>query len=53
MKADHKTLAQWAINCADHVLPYFEEKYPEDQRPRKAIEAGQGWLSNTISVGEH
>ena len=25
-------------------MPYFEEKYPEDQRPRKAIEALQAWI---------
>ena len=32
---------QLAIDCADFVLPIFEEKYPEDQRPRKAIEAAK------------
>ncbi|MBN2517452.1 MAG: hypothetical protein JXB14_01265 [Candidatus Altiarchaeota archaeon] len=43
-KTDHKTLAVWAIDCAERVLPYFEEKYPEDDRPRKAIEALQRWI---------
>jgi hypothetical protein len=43
-KADHKTLAVWAIDCAERVLPHFEEKYPEDKRPRKAIEALQKWV---------
>ena len=38
---DHKTLAVWAVDCAERVLPYFEEKYPEDNRPRRAIEALQ------------
>ena len=37
-KTDHKTLAVWAIDCAEHVLPYFEGKYPEDHRPRNAID---------------
>jgi hypothetical protein len=41
---DHKTLAVWAIDCAERVLPYFEEKYPEDHRPRQAIEALQTWI---------
>lgn len=32
-----KTLACWAIDCSERVLPYFEEKYPQDHRPRLAI----------------
>ena len=43
-KTDHTTLALWAIDCAERVMPYFEEKYPEDNRPRKAIEALQKWI---------
>ena len=31
----------WAIACAELVLPIFEEKYPNDDRPRKAIEAAK------------
>ena len=43
-KTDHKTLAVWAIDCAERVLPHFEEKYPEDLRPRQAIETLQAWI---------
>lgn len=42
-KSDQKTLALWAADCAERVLPYFEEKYPEDNRPRQAIEAVRAW----------
>src|SRR5687768_7945440 len=35
---DHKTLARWAIDCAERVMPYFEQTYPQDRRPRQAIE---------------
>jgi hypothetical protein len=45
---DHKTLAVWAIDCAERVLPYFEEKYPEDHRPRKAIETLQTWIKTGV-----
>jgi len=38
---DRESLALWAADCAEHVLPYFEEKYPEDARPRRAIEAAR------------
>jgi len=43
-KTDKKTLAIWAINCTERVLPYFEENYPEDQRPRNAIGTLQKWI---------
>jgi hypothetical protein len=47
-KTDHKILAAWAIDCAERVLPYFEEKYPQDQRPRNAIKALQTWMNTGV-----
>src|SRR6266571_5278990 len=47
-KTDHKTVAVWAIDCVERVMPYFEEKYPEDKRPRKAIEVLQTWISTGV-----
>jgi hypothetical protein len=47
-KADHKTLAVWAVDCVERVLPYFEEKYPEDHRPRQAIETLQAWINTGV-----
>ena len=35
-----------AIFSAELVLHIFEEKYPEDKRPRLAIEAAKKWLVN-------
>ena len=47
-KSDHKTLAVWAIDCADRVLPYFEEKFPDDHRPRNALKALQLWINTGV-----
>ena len=47
-KSDHRTLAIWAADCAGRVLPYFENKHPEDSRPRKAIEACREWARTGI-----
>jgi hypothetical protein len=47
-KTDKKTLAVWAVDCTMRVLPYFEEKYPEDNRPRKAIETLQTWIKTGV-----
>lgn len=47
-KTDHATLAVWAADCAARVLPHFEEKYPKDDRPRKAIEACREWAHTGV-----
>jgi len=45
---DHRTLAVWAIDCAERVLPYFEESFPEDLRPRNAIKTLRDWLESGV-----
>jgi Imm-5 like putative immunity protein len=47
-KTDQRTLAIWACDCAERVLPYFQRKYPEDKRPRQAIEAGREWARTGV-----
>jgi hypothetical protein len=47
-KTDHNTLAVWAIDCAERVMPYFEEKYPQDHRPRQAIETLKTWIDTGV-----
>ena len=49
---DHRSLVLWAADCAEHVLPYFEEKYPEDNRPRKALEAGRAWAYGELAMSK-
>jgi hypothetical protein len=41
---DHKTLGVWARDCAERVMHYFEDEYPDDQRPREALETLQVWI---------
>jgi hypothetical protein len=49
---DHRSLVLWAAVCAEHVLPYFEEKHPQDDRPRRALEAGRAWVRGEIAISE-
>jgi immunity protein 5 of polymorphic toxin system len=49
---DHRSLVLWATDCAEHVLPYFEEKHPKDRRPRSAVEAGRAWARGEITTSE-
>ena len=49
---DHRLLAQWAADCAQHVLHHFEQARPMDGRPRRAIELGRAWAGGAITWGE-
>src|SRR5947209_265223 len=45
---DQKTLALWAIDCVERVMPYFEETFPDDLRPRKALETLKTWIDTGV-----
>lgn len=49
---EHKLLAIWAADCAEHVLSSFNNIYSEDNRPAKAIEAVRAWIRGEIKVSE-
>jgi len=49
---EHKTLALWSADCAEHVLQTFEAQSPEADRPRKAIEATHAWVRRAIAGSE-
>lgn len=40
-EADLGSCLLWAADCAERVLPTFETQHPDDDRPRKAIEAAR------------
>ena len=48
--ADHRLLAVWAADCAQHVLHLFEQAQPADDRPRRAIEAARAWSRGEITM---
>jgi hypothetical protein len=48
--ADHHLLAIWAADCAQHVLHYFEEIQPNDERPRQAIELARAWTRGEVTM---
>ena len=49
---NEKTQRLFAADCAEHVLHVFEEKYPDDDRPRKAIEAARKFAYGKIRKKE-
>jgi hypothetical protein len=50
--ADHHLLALWAADCAQHVLHFFEEVQPDDNRPRNAIVQLRAWVRGEITMTE-
>jgi hypothetical protein len=47
---DHHLLAVWAARCARHVLRYFEEARPHDDRPRRAITFAHAWVKGKVTM---
>ena len=49
-KDDHAALIRWAVECAEHVLPFFVAACPADLRPRAALDAGLRWAAGEIGM---
>ena len=47
-RRDQKSLATWAADCAERVLPFFEKACPDDDRPRMALEACRAWVRTGV-----
>ena len=52
VKGQDKALRLFACQCARLVLPIYEKQYPDDNRPRKAIEAAEAFALGQIGKAE-
>jgi hypothetical protein len=46
----HKAIARWAATRGVRALPVFEERRPDDGRPRAAIESLRAWERDEIPM---
>jgi hypothetical protein len=46
----HVTLVVWALECAKETLYRFEGKYPNEPRPRMALELCEKWARGYIKM---
>lgn len=46
----HRALAEWAAECAERVLPLFEQNNSRDSRPRQAIAAARAWADSGMAM---
>ena len=49
---NEKTARLFAADCAEHVLHIYEKQYPDDDRPRKAIQAARDYANGLIDDEE-
>ena len=47
-----KTARMFAADCAERVLPLFEKRQSNDDRPRKAIQAARDFANGKINASE-
>ncbi|MBD5500846.1 MAG: hypothetical protein HDR10_06515 [Lachnospiraceae bacterium] len=47
---DHRVMALWAFDFAAGSVVRLEEKYPEETRPREALEAARDWAAGKIKM---
>ena len=52
LKPDKPLSVFIAIAFAEKALPVWEGKYPEDMRPRRAIEAASEWLDDPFDANQ-
>ena len=46
----HRTIVMWAMDCAKVTLAQFEEKYPNELRPRMALDLCEDWSKGIIKM---
>ena len=49
---DHRQLANWAADCAEHVLHLFTNENHKDDRPSTAITLARAWTRDGTTVGD-
>ena len=49
-EADRRLVAAWAADCAERVLPLFEQEEPDDDRPRDGIARARAFARGELDA---
>ena len=49
-QTNHRSLILWALELAEETARELAEKYPEDFRPKEAVEAAASWAAGEIKM---
>lgn len=48
--ANRRALILWALELDEETVRELEERYPDDHRPREAVEAARSWAAGEIKM---
>lgn len=48
--ANRRALILWALDLAEETVRALEDKYPDDRRPREAVEAAKTWAAGELKM---
>lgn len=48
--ANRRTLILWTLELAEETVRELEDRYPDDRRPREALEAARAWAAGEIKM---
>lgn len=49
-RQDHRTLVLWALQTGQEILDIFTESFPDDPRPKQALDAAEAWSRGEIKM---
>lgn len=49
---DTKLVRKFACDCVEGALKFFEEPYPDDNRPRDCVKAARDYIDGKITIDE-
>ncbi|MDY0235230.1 MAG: hypothetical protein RBR71_04350 [Gudongella sp.] len=49
---NHRIMVMWALDCASIALKNFEDKYPDEKRPRICLEMCDDWARGKVKMPE-
>lgn len=52
LEGKDREIRHFACDCAERVLPIYEKKYPDDKRPRNAIEISRKFAAGLATAEE-
>ena len=47
---EHRTMILWALDFAEETVEKLEEKYPQEARPRQALETARDWAAGAVKM---
>ncbi|GHF92298.1 hypothetical protein GCM10017783_00020 [Deinococcus piscis] len=50
--AQQQALARWAADCAEEVLPLFEQDRPSEAAPAQAVQGARDWASDSLDMAQ-